>query len=154
MTRPQTLRMGNGKDLAFAFSLSNSLLYFVFCVLCIAFFHSHIQIYVYIYVYITIEMLKHYWFLSYSGSDIKLVCKEAAMRVLRRVFDRLEEGEGDVKARFVVYEQGKGRRHCGTQTYILERRSLRGKEQLHLFGEKKSNSFETRVRYVGRRQWY
>ncbi len=38
---------------------------------------------------------------GYSGSDIKLVCKEAAMRVLRRVFDRLEEAGSDVKARLV-----------------------------------------------------
>eukprot|EP00048_Salpingoeca_helianthica_P008587 m.124273 g.124273 ORF g.124273 m.124273 type:complete len:590 (+) comp14646_c0_seq4:136-1905(+) len=34
---------------------------------------------------------------GYSGSDIKLVCKEAAMRVLRRVFDRLENASGELK---------------------------------------------------------
>ena len=27
---------------------------------------------------------------GYSGSDIKLVCKEAAMRPVRKVFDKLE----------------------------------------------------------------
>ena len=28
---------------------------------------------------------------GYSGSDVKLVCKEAAMRPVRKVFDRLED---------------------------------------------------------------
>lgn len=31
---------------------------------------------------------------GYSGSDIKLVCKEAAMRPIRKVFDKLESIEG------------------------------------------------------------
>eukprot|EP00118_Oscarella_pearsei_P016082 m.150715 g.150715 ORF g.150715 m.150715 type:complete len:130 (+) comp38553_c0_seq42:2037-2426(+) len=32
---------------------------------------------------------------GYSGSDIKLVCKEAAMRPLRKVFERLESQGND-----------------------------------------------------------
>ena len=32
------------------------------------------------------------WLRRYSGSDVKIVCKEAAMRSLRRVFDQLESG--------------------------------------------------------------
>lgn len=38
---------------------------------------------------------------SYSGSDIRLVCKEAAMRPLRKVFNLLEAGSGD-KADFLA----------------------------------------------------
>ena len=30
---------------------------------------------------------------GYSGSDIRLVCKEAAMRPVRKIFDILEEHE-------------------------------------------------------------
>ena len=32
---------------------------------------------------------------SYSGSDIRLVCKEAAMRPLRKIFDTLEDSLDD-----------------------------------------------------------
>ncbi len=32
---------------------------------------------------------------GYSGSDIRLVCKEAAMQPVRQVFDKLEEVEKD-----------------------------------------------------------
>jgi len=36
---------------------------------------------------------------GYSGSDIRLVCKEAAMRPIRKIFDALEnhlEGKRDL----------------------------------------------------------
>jgi hypothetical protein len=41
----------------------------------------------------------------YSGSDIKLVCKEAAMRVVRRVFDVLESDlETSALPKYVVVQ--------------------------------------------------
>ena len=42
---------------------------------------------------------------GYSGSDIRLVCKEAAMRPVRKIFDALEshqEGSGSTTYNFNI----------------------------------------------------
>ena len=40
---------------------------------------------------------------GYSGSDIRLVCKEAAMRPVRKIFDILENlTEGELKLSYTM----------------------------------------------------
>ena len=36
---------------------------------------------------------------GYSGSDIKLVCKEAAMKPVRRILDEIEKMEADPRCK-------------------------------------------------------
>ena len=36
---------------------------------------------------------------GYSGSDIKLVCKEAAMKPIRRILDEIEKMESDPRSK-------------------------------------------------------
>ena len=44
---------------------------------------------------------------GYSGSDIKLVCKEAAMKPLRRILEEIEKMEDDPKFKSINYNESK-----------------------------------------------
>ena len=43
---------------------------------------------------------------GYSGSDIKLVCKEAAMKPLRRLLAEIDKNELDPKYKNFSYDHG------------------------------------------------